>query len=359
MRSEKAAEFDPFKLARENIVRLKPYSSARDEFSGSARIFLDANENPLGSPTSEAFNRYPDPYQRTLKDQIGRLEGVDAERIFLGNGSDEAIDLLFRVFCEPRTANCIICPPTYGMYEVAAGINDVEVRRVPLSEDLELDADGVIGSADENTRLVFICSPNNPTGNAMDLDSVARVAESMNGLVVVDEAYIHFSTGTSAADLVEPFPNIVVLRTFSKAWGLAGLRVGIAIADPRVISLLNKVKPPYNLSDAAMNRLLEAIGNEQRVRSMVEEITGLRDELARSLADLPVVERVFPSDANFLLARFPDPSAVYSFLLERGIVVRDRSRLERCEDCLRISVGTRSENEKLIDALDEFGRPMK
>ncbi len=355
MQAEGKQDFDPARLVRPAIARLRPYSSARDEFSGAANIFLDANENSLGSPTEVSYNRYPDPYQRELKSMISDIENIPENGIFIGNGSDEVIDLLFRVFCEPRTDNCIVCPPTYGMYEVLAGINDVGVRRVPLIQDFELDPSGILREADERTKLIFICSPNNPTGNSFDQAVIASVADVQNALIVLDEAYIHFSSRPSVVREISERPNIVVLRTFSKAWGLAGLRLGLAVCDPRVVTLLNKVKPPYNVSAAAQREALAAIGNERKVRLMVEEILELRSGLRSDLENLAVVERVFPSDANFLLAKLPQPEAVYRRLVERGIVVRDRSRVHLCEGCLRITVGSAEENRELVAALTVIG----
>ena len=354
MGTKTAADFDPVLLARPNIIELTPYSSARDEYSSSANVFLDANENSLGSPTRERYNRYPDPRQTRLKQKIAGLENVPAERIFIGNGSDEPIDLLFRVFCRPGIDNCVICPPTYGMYAVSAAINDVEVRKAPLTREFELDTASVIGKSDAGTKLVFICSPNNPTGNSMDTGSVIELADSLNALIVVDEAYIHFSSQRSIAGEIAERPNIVVLRTFSKAWGLAGLRIGTAFADLRIVELLNKVKPPYNVSDAAQNEALEAIRNESAVRAMVESLIVLRAALKTGLEDLALTERVFPSDANFLLVKMARPRDVYEHLIARGIVVRDRSRVELCEGCLRITVGTEAENRELLSALAEY-----
>lgn len=355
MKAEKESGFDPVRLVRPNIASLYPYSSARDEFSGEARIYLDANENSLGSPTRESYHRYPDPYQKELKRKIAGIENLGAEKIFIGNGSDEAIDLLFRVFCEPGIDNCVICPPTYGMYEVSAGINDIEVRRAPLTEDFELDRESVIAKADERTKLVFICSPNNPTGNSMDRRAIVEIADKLNAVIVVDEAYIHFSPQSSVVREMEARPNIVVLRTFSKAWGLAGLRLGTAFADERIIALLNKVKPPYNVSEAAQREALAAIENEAEVRSMVERLLVLRTDLRSELSSIPMVETIFPSDANFLLLRVRKPKEVYDFLSSQGIIVRDRSRVELCEGCLRITVGTRGENAELVTSLREFG----
>lgn len=293
-----------------------------------------------------------------MKREVAAIEKVGAERLFIGNGSDEAIDLLFRVFCEPREDNVVICPPTYGMYEVSAAINDVEVRRAPLTWEFGLDPDAVITASDERTKLVFICSPNNPTGNSMDREAILRITDELGAVAVVDEAYIHFSSKASVADEIAGRPNIVVLRTFSKAWGLAGLRLGFAIADPSIIGLLNKVKPPYNVSEAAQREALEAIRKETRVREMIEELLRLREGLRKTLERLPLIEKVFPSDANFLLVRVPEPSDIYRALIERGIVVRDRSRVELCEGCLRITIGTRDENLQITEALKSIGEEM-
>ncbi|HUF03197.1 MAG TPA: histidinol-phosphate transaminase [Aridibacter sp.] len=358
MRAERSEIFDPARLVRPSIARLTPYSSARDEFKGPANVFLDANENSLGSPLSSSYNRYPDPYQRELKRRIALIENVAAASLFIGNGSDEAIDLLFRVFCEPRLDNCLICPPTYGMYEVSAAINDIEIRRARLTADFALDPEAVIALADERTKLVVICSPNNPTGNSMDPEAILRIADEIDSIVVIDEAYIHFSSKASMAGEIPQRPNIVVLRTFSKAWGLAGLRLGIAVADPLVIGLLNKIKPPYNVSEAAQREAIEAMDNEPRVRVMTVEILKLRDELREGLETLTLVDKVFPSDANFLLVRVPRPGEIYRKLIGQGIVVRDRSRVELCEGCLRITVGTLEENSALLNALKEIGEEM-
>ncbi|REJ77300.1 MAG: histidinol-phosphate transaminase [Acidobacteria bacterium] len=345
----------PRALARPSIVALKPYTSARDEFSGTARIFLDANENSLGSPLNEAFNRYPDPYQRELKAKISEMESIAEERVFVGNGSDEVIDLLFRVFCEPGKDKCLICPPTYGMYEVSAEINGAEVLRVPLTKDFDLDPQAIRNVADESTKLLFFCSPNNPTGNLLDRDKLISIARSVNAMVVVDEAYIHFSKAGSIVGFLDANPNLVVLRTYSKAWGLAGLRVGTAFADPETVALLNKVKPPYNVSDAAQRLLLGALENEDRVLEMTGEIISLREALTEDLESIPPVQKVYRSDANFVLVRVSDPVAIYEYLVDRGIVVRDRSRVRLCEGCLRITVGTRDQNDALLRELRSYG----
>lgn len=346
--------FDLNRLVRENIKRLTPYSSARNEFAGTARIFLDANENSFGSPLPAAYHRYPDPNQSRLKHSIAELNGVEPERIFIGNGSDEAIDLLFRIFCRPGIDNVVICPPTYGMYEVAAGINDVHVKRADLTADFELDVQAVKNAANERTKLIFICSPNNPTGNPMRRESVLEVARFFDGIVVVDEAYIHFCSEGSLLGEMDDLPNLVVLQTFSKAWGLAGLRVGLAFADAEIIRLFNKVKPPYNLSQIAQDLALEALKHAREVSGTVAEIVSQRNLLADGLKRFSFVDRIYPSEANFILARTTAPDDIYAFLLNEKIVVRNRGNVERCEGCLRITVGTSEENRALLNALEEY-----
>lgn len=342
------------KLVRPNIVALTPYSSARTEFDGPGGIFLDANENSLGSPTGTAFNRYPDPLQKEVKRKIAEMEGCSPKNIFVGNGSDEAIDLLIRVFCRPGIDNIIVCPPTYGMYEVSAAINEAEVRFAPLTADFELDPAAIFKKADDRTRLVFLCSPNNPTGNSVDPQAVLRISRELYAVVVIDEAYIHFSSSGTLAGEIASQPNLVILRTFSKAWGLAGLRVGIALADERIVKVINKVKPPYNVSEAAQRELLAAIDNTVEVADMVAAIVKLRDRLAKSLAALNVVVRVYRSDANFLLVKMTDAVGAYRHLAADGIAVRDRSRVELCDGCLRITVGTKEENRRLVGSLERF-----
>lgn len=347
--------FDLNRIVRPNIARLKPYSSARSEFEGEAEIFLDANENAFGSPAGEGYNRYPDPLQTELKERIAALRDVRPENIFIGNGSDEAIDLLFRIFCEPGRDECIICPPTYGMYRVSADINEVAVKEVPLRGDFSLDAEGVVSSVGPQTKIVFICSPNNPTGNVMDRTSVLRIAESFSGIVVVDEAYAEFAEAESLISEISKHPSIVVLRTFSKAWGMAGLRVGMAYADNAIIELMNRVKPPYNVSGIAQRAVLDALRSDDRIRSWIRQAIGERGRLAEELSRLSVVEKVFPSDANFLLVKTSDAAGIYKELIRTGIVVRDRSRVLLCEGCLRITVGTPEENDRLLESLRSIG----
>lgn len=346
--------FDLDKLTRENIKQLVPYSSARDEFSGKAEVFLDANENSLGSPLAKWYNRYPDPHQHELKEAVSKIKGIAPEHIFLGNGSDECIDLLFRCFCEPGKDNVIICPPTYGMYEVSANINDVKIKRAPLLETFQLDLVHLENLADEHTKLIWLCSPNNPTGNLLNRQDVEAVLNNFNGIVVIDEAYINFSRQKSFIQELTEYPNLVVMQTFSKAWGLAGLRLGMAFASTAIIDTMNKVKPPYNISQAAQEIALQALENVGQVNDMIIELADMREALAEVLGRIPGVEKVYPSDANFLLVKIKEARKVYGFLLSKAIVVRDRSKVKLCEDCLRITVGTEKENTELVDALYEW-----
>jgi len=341
-------------LIRENIKRLRPYSSARKEFSGAAEVFLDANENSFGSPLDVAYNRYPDPLQSRVKEKVAKINNISPSEIFIGNGSDEAIDLLFRIFCRPQTDNVVICPPTYGMYEVSAEINDVEIKRANLTEDFQLDLERIRGTIDRNTKLIFICSPNNPTGNLMSRETVLELAQSFDGIVVVDEAYIHFSNERSLIDEINAVPNLVVLQTFSKAWGLAGLRVGLACANRDVIEFFNKVKPPYNVCEAAQELILGALENESQVRANVAAIIGERFVLMNSLNEFSFVQKIYPTDANFILVRTDDANRIYEFLLDRKIVVRNRNNVALCEGCLRVTVGTPDENAGLLNALKEY-----
>jgi len=339
------------KLLRNNIRRLVPYSSARDEFKGEANVFLDANENSLGSPLTRWYNRYPDPLQWKLKEALSRVKGIAPQHIFLGNGSDECIDILYRAFCVPGKDNVIINPPTYGMYEVSAHINDVEVRRATLLDDFQLDLVHLENLADENTKIIWICSPNNPTANSMNRQDVEVILNNFPGLVVIDEAYINFSRHRSFIQELPDYPNLVVLQTMSKAWGLAGLRLGMAFASEAIIDVYNKVKPPYNISQATQELALQALGETEQVNDMIRALVSMREGLCRQLATLPVVKKIYPSDANFLLVKVTDARAVYHYLLDKGIVVRDRSKVELCEGCLRITVGTEQENEELLEAL--------
>ena len=341
---------------RENIRRLTPYSSARKEFTGAARIFLDANENSFGSPLKRDYNRYPDPLQSEIKRKIAALNAVDADEIFIGNGSDEAIDLLFRIFCEPKKDNILICPPTYGMYEVSAEINDVEIKRANLTTDFRLDFEKIGKTIDENTKLLFVCSPNNPTGNGFGREEILNLARDFGGIVVVDEAYIHFSPEKSLVSEIGNFPNLVVLQTFSKAWGLAGLRVGLAFANKDIIALFNKVKPPYNISEIAQEAILKALENSEKVEKTIAEIIEERGKLTGKLNELPFVKKIYPTDANFVLVKTVDANRIYKFLLDERIVVRNRNNVELCAGCLRITIGTPAENENLLGVLGKFAR---
>jgi histidinol-phosphate aminotransferase len=338
-------------LLRENIKNLIPYSSARDEFSGSAHIFLDANENSLGSPISPGYNRYPDPHQVKIKEQLTRIKGLPPKNIFLGNGSDECIDLLYRAFCNPGKDNIIIHPPTYGMYEVCAHINDVEVRRAFLTGNFELDLSFMENLVDDHTKIIWICSPNNPTGNALHRGDIEIILNNFEGLVVIDEAYINFSRQQSFIRELIEYPNLVVMQTLSKAWGLAGLRMGMAFASEMIIDVMNRIKPPYNIGQATQEIVGDALEHTSLVNDMIREIVTMRNELAEKLSRLSSVLNVYPSEANFLLVRVKNARQLYETLLAGGIVVRDRSSAPGCRDCLRITVGTKEQNEMLLQIL--------
>jgi len=346
--------FDLQNIVRENIKNLTPYSSARKEFSGAAQIFLDANENSFGSPLAQNYNRYPDPLQTEIKKKVAQLHNLKPSEIFVGNGSDEAIDLLFRIFCRPQIDNVLICPPTYGMYEVSAAINDVKVKRANLTNDFELDFDATQNEIDENTKLLFICSPNNPTGNSFDREEILRIVETFSGIVIIDEAYIHFSREQSFVSEINNFPNLVVLQTFSKAWGLAGLRVGLAVASEEIIALFNRVKPPYNVSEIAQQAILRALENKSQAEKTITEIIEERERLIKGLQKFSCVNKVYPSDANFVLVKTTDAEKIYKFLLAEKIVVRNRNNVELCAGCLRITIGTSEENEDLLEAISKI-----
>lgn len=346
--------FDLNSLLRDNIKRLVPYSSARDEFKGEASVFLDANENSFGSPLPTNYHRYPDPLQWKVKYKLAEIKGVPPQNIFLGNGSDEAIDILFRAFCRPGIDNVLLCPPTYGMYEVSANINDVTVRKATLTEDFQLDMAAMEAAIDENTRVIFICSPNNPTANSIHREDIEMILNNFDGIVVVDEAYINFSKQKTLISELTEYPNLVILQTLSKAWGLAALRVGMAFAGEDIINVFNKIKPPYNINQASQELALEALNNIAQVNSWIQETVQERNMLEQALNDLPIVEKVYPSDANFLLVRTTDAKGIYDRLVENGIIVRDRSKVELCAGCLRITVGTPEENSQLIAALATY-----
>ena len=339
-------------LVRPNIWNLVPYSSARSEFTGAASVFLDANENPFNNP----YNRYPDPLQQEVKALIAQLRGVAAGQIFLGVGSDECIDVVYRTFCRPGVDNVVAMSPSYGMYEVCADINDVEYRRVPLNDDFSLNADALLAAADENTKVMWICSPNNPTGNAFALGEIEALCSRFRGIVVVDEAYIDFSTRGSMLSRLSSIPNLIVMQTLSKAWGSASVRLGIAYASAEIIGIFNKVKYPYNISLLTQRYAIDLLERHSEVAAWVKQLTANRQWLIEALGKLRCVKHIYPTDANFVLVRVSDADAIYDYLRVRGIIVRNRNRVEKCLGCLRITVGTAEENEILINALKEYGK---
>ncbi|BDC99857.1 histidinol-phosphate transaminase [Persicobacter psychrovividus] len=346
--------FDLSKLIRPHLKYMKPYSSARDEFSGHAKIFLDANENPYGSVGGGKYNRYPDPLQSKVKQRLSQIKEVEASQILLGNGSDEVIDLLFRAFCVPAEDNVVIMPPTYGMYKVCADINNITARRAPLTRDFYIDLPEVYEQIDERTKMVFICSPNNPTGNLLQREVILNLLENFNGLVVVDEAYIDYAPEQSVLPLIKEFPNLVILQTFSKAYGLAGIRLGVGYASEDIINILNMIKPPYNIAEPTQQEALKALKQYSQKNDWVKESILQREKLRASLLQLPMVESINTSDANFLLVRMADARQVYEYLLGKGMVVRDRSKVRLCESCLRITVGTPEENKAVVEAIGSY-----
>ncbi len=337
-------------LFRENIRNLAPYSTARDEYAGDLGIYLDANENPY----ENGHNRYPDPHQKVLKRRLAEIKGVDPSHLFIGNGSDEAIDLVYRVFCEPRIHNVVSIAPSYGMYEVAAATNDVEFRKVQLGTDFELDAQAVLAAADENTRAVFLCSPNNPSGNLLDFSEVKKILDEFQGITVIDEAYVDFTGTPGLAPLLAQYPRLIVLQTLSKAWGMAGLRLGLALADREIIAVMSRVKYPYNINGITQQIVLKQLEDTESIARQVAEIRAERDRLLTELAALPVIRKVFASDANFILVRVDEARKLYDMLIEQGVIVRDRSRIRGCEGCLRITVGTPDENRRLVEILRDL-----
>ncbi len=346
--------FDLQQLVRTNIRQLKPYASARHEFEGEASVYLDANENSLGSPLQEAFNRYPDPLQWQLKFALAKIKGVPAENIFIGNGSDEVIDLALRIFCEPGRDNIIICPPTYGMYEVSAGINAVEVRKAGLTAGFQLNLSTIMNLVDAQTKIIFVCSPNNPTGNNMHREDIEWLLNNFNGILVVDEAYINFSRQKTCIQELTTYPSLIVMQTLSKAWGLAALRLGLCFASLGIIDLFNKVKPPYNINKASAALGLEALAQVSWVNEAIQQTVAARNSLASRLEQYAFVTKVFESEANFLLVQVTDANGLYHFLTGKGIIVRNRSREPGCENCLRITIGTPQENEILLAAFDNW-----
>lgn len=337
-------------LIRKNIQQLKPYSSARDEFKGEAEVYLDANENPNPS----AYNRYPDPLQLKLKEKLGLLKGLSPSQIFLGNGSDEAIDLLIRAFCEPYQDSILITDPTYGMYSVAGEVNGVTIKRAQLTSDFELDTNSVFNTIDKATKIIFLCSPNNPSGNLFNKNRVKEIINNFKGLVVIDEAYIEFAKDKGFIDELPTNPNLVILQTFSKAWALAGLRLGMCFASEEIIRVLNKIKYPYNVNSYTQQKTLEALEAPKQMKQWVKEILEERETLRKNLNKLKAVKRIYPSDANFLLVQMDNAKVAYDRLLNASIIVRDRSGVIRCDNCLRITIGTPKENKRLLEILKEL-----
>ena len=350
--------FDLNIILRENIKKLVPYSSARDEYKGKDGVFLDANENAYGAPLKEKevqYNRYPDPLQLEVKEKLSKIKGLPVENIFLGNGSDEAIDILFRAFCNPGKDNAIICPPTYGMYEVSANINDVATIKVPLTpETFQLDTEKILKAINVNTKLIFICCPNNPTGNGVKWDAIKTILEKFNGIVLVDEAYINFASYQSLIPKLLEYPNLVIIQTLSKAWGMAVLRVGMAFASRSIIDIFNKIKPPYNINAASQKLALEALNNVDQVNTWIKEIVAEREKLAAVLLSLPFVLKIYPSEANFILVKTNDPKRIYNYLTDHKIIIRDRSSVTLCEGSVRITIGTKEENKQLIEQLKSY-----
>ncbi len=339
---------DPISLIRKNIRSLAPYSTARDEYSGELGIYLDANENPY----ENGVNRYPDPHQKRLKERVSAVKGVPVENIFIGNGSDEPIDLVYRVFCEPRIDNVVSIAPTYGMYSVAAATNDVEFREVPLKEDFALDVEALLAAADDHTKLLFLCSPNNPSGNSFLREEIVRLLREFPGMVVLDEAYIDFARQPGFLSELSKYPNLILLQTLSKAWGMAGLRLGLAFARPDVVATFSRVKYPYNINVVTQKMVYDRLAED--IAPQVTEIVAQREWLEKELAGCPVIRHIYPSDANFLLVRVDDPRGVYERLITEGIIVRDRSRIRGCAGCLRITVGTPEENRRTLEILKEM-----
>ena len=351
--------FELKNILRPNVAALTPYSSAREDFKGEAEVYLDANENSLGSAiTNYKLNRYPDPLQLKAKEKIGKIKSVQPANIFLGNGSDEAIDILIRAFCNPDKDNIIILPPTYGMYEVAANINDVKVKTVQLNKDVQLDLSNIKISIDSNTKLIFVCTPNNPTGGIINKSDIENLLNSFNGVVVVDEAYIDFADTPGMIQDLNKYPNLVILQTFSKAWGLAGLRVGMAFASAEIISVMNKIKAPYNVGELVQNLVIQSLDNKDAVKTMVETLKKERAILIQKLSELSFVNGILPSQSNFLLAKTSCPDKLYDYLITNNVVVRNRSKLPLCEGGLRITIGTPEENKKLLSLLTAFEKTL-
>ena len=341
-------------ITRANIKKLIPYSSARSEYEGDAQVFLDANENSLGSSLQENFHRYPDPLQKKLKEKISAIKNINTENIFIGNGSDEAIDLLIRAFCNPGQDEILIFPPTYGMYEVSASINDITINEILLTGDFELNIPAIKKAINDKTKIIFVCSPNNPTGNSFNENEVEDLLNSFNGIVVIDEAYIDFSDKTSWLEKLNQYPNLVILQTLSKAWALAGLRIGMAFASAEIIRILNKIKPPYNISAATQKLALQVLNDEEKAYQKIAIIKKEKAKLSEDLKAFDFIKKIYPSDTNFLLVKVNDATRLYKYLLTKNIVVRNRSNQPLCENSLRITIGTPEENISLLQALKSY-----
>ena len=338
-------------LVRPNIWKLAPYSSARDEYSGKeAHVFLDANENPYNGP----YNRYPDPLQRELKGMLKKVKGVPEENIFLGNGSDEAIDLAYRVFCNPGRDNVVAIAPTYGMYQVCADINDIEYRTVLLDENFDFKAADLLAACDNHTKIIWLCSPNNPTGNSLNRDEILKTVEGFEGIVIVDEAYIDFAQQLSMRQELLNHPNLIILQTMSKAWGSAAIRLGMAFASKEIISIYNKVKYPYNVNQLTQEQALAMLKDPFEVDKWVKILMAERSRLMQAFMELPICEKIYKTDANFFLAKMTDANAIYNYLVDKGVIVRNRNKVQLCQNCLRITIGNRTENNELLSALRQY-----
>lgn len=347
-------EFNVRELLRPHLRVFKSYSSARLEYTGADAIFLDANENSLGSASGDELHRYPDPIQIQVKEKISKIKSIPAEQVFVGNGSDEAIDLLYRAFCEPGVDNVIVCPPTYGMYETSAQLNNIEVRAVSLTNDFQLQVDEILATIDEKTKMIFICNPNNPTGNLLQESDITRVVEGFKGIVIVDEAYIDFAPAASWMTKLSKHPNVVVLQTLSKAWGMAGIRLGMAFGSKEMIQILTAIKPPYNVSSLTQQAALTALKNKPQKEKMVQLILEQKDRLIKALPTFSYVQKLYPTDANFILVKVDEPNQLYRFLIENNVIVRNRDTTHLCQGCVRITIGSEVENDELLSWMKAF-----
>ncbi len=351
--------FNVENLIRENIKNLTPYSTARDEYKNNIGIFLDANENAFGSVIENNLNRYPDPFQLELKSKLAKIKRIREDNIFIGNGSDEAIDLIIKTFCEPNKDSILTITPTYGMYKVAADINAIKTVEVPLSKNFEIQPNKILNKINNSTKVIFLCSPNNPTGNLFREKDIKKIISSFHGIVVLDEAYVDFANSKSWIEELRNYDNLIILQTFSKAWGLATIRVGTAFSNKTIISTLNKIKYPYNVNGISQQIVLNALDNQTKKEKFVKKIISERKKLARSLSQFYFVKKIFPSDANFLLVKVENATEIYNYLLNHKIIVRNRSNIPHCNECLRFTVGTKKENEKLIKTLSKYGGETK